>query len=112
MGRVRLGQGGRQLLSPARLAHGRRARVPPARAVPRRTVAAAGRAARSAAAVLRPQPPAARLRHHGLFGSYGAVLAEDSGIAALLLREGCRRARDAGLASFRLKGLGEEPAPT
>jgi len=40
------------------------------------------------------------------------VLAEDSGIAALLLREGCRRARDAGLASFRLKGLGEEPAPT
>jgi len=47
----------------------------------------------------------------GLFGSYGAVLAEDDGIAALLLREACRRARDAGLASFRFKGLGEEPAP-
>ena len=28
----------------------------------------------------------------GLFGSYGAVLAEDDGIAALLLREACRRA--------------------
>jgi hypothetical protein len=46
----------------------------------------------------------------GLFGSYGPVLADDPAIAALLLREACRRARDAGLASFRLKGLGEEPA--
>jgi len=48
----------------------------------------------------------------GLFGSYGPVLAEDAGIAALLLREACRRARDAGLGSLRFKGLGEEPAAT
>lgn len=42
----------------------------------------------------------------GLFGSYGPVLADDPEVAALLLREGCRRARDAGLGSFRLKPLG------
>jgi len=46
----------------------------------------------------------------GLFGAYGRVLAEDAEIGALLIREACRRARDAGLASFRFKGLGEEPA--
>jgi len=46
----------------------------------------------------------------GLFGAYGPVLAEDPEICALLLREACRRARDAGLASFRFKGLGPEPA--
>ena len=46
----------------------------------------------------------------GLFGAYGPVLADDPEIRAVLLREGCRRARDAGLASFRFKGLGEEPA--
>jgi FemAB-related protein (PEP-CTERM system-associated) len=45
----------------------------------------------------------------GLFGAYGKVLAADEEIAALLLREGCRRARAAGFASFRLKGFGEEP---
>src|SRR5258705_8949855 len=46
----------------------------------------------------------------GLFGAYGPVLAEDGEIRALLIREACRRAREAGLASFRFKGLGEEPA--
>ena len=46
----------------------------------------------------------------GLFGAYGPVLAEDDEIRALLIREACRRAREAGLASFRFKGLGEEPA--
>lgn len=45
----------------------------------------------------------------GLFGAYGPVLAEDDEISVLLVREACRRARDAGLASFRLKGLGEQP---
>lgn len=45
----------------------------------------------------------------GLFGAYGPVLAEDPEIAALLMREARRRARDAGLATFRFKGLGEEP---
>jgi FemAB-related protein (PEP-CTERM system-associated) len=48
----------------------------------------------------------------GLFGSYGPVLAEEPSIAAHLLREACRRAQDAGLASFRFKGLGAEPAAT
>src|SRR3954467_12361366 len=46
----------------------------------------------------------------GLFGSYGPVLGDDREMATLLLREACRRARDAGLASFRLKTLGPEPA--
>lgn len=46
----------------------------------------------------------------GLFGSYGRVLADDGEIAALLLREAARRARDAGLASLRFKGLGPERA--
>src|SRR5882724_2732537 len=45
----------------------------------------------------------------GLFGAYGPVLADDFEISGLLLREACRRARDAGLASLRFKGLGEEP---
>ncbi len=45
----------------------------------------------------------------GLFGSYGPVLAEDADIAALLLGEARRRARDAGLSSLRFKGLGAEP---
>jgi FemAB-related protein (PEP-CTERM system-associated) len=45
----------------------------------------------------------------GLFGAYGPVLADDSEISGLLLREACRRARDAGLASLRFKGLGDEP---
>ncbi len=45
----------------------------------------------------------------GLFGAYGPVLAEDPEIGAWLIREACRRARAAGLASFRLKSLGEEP---
>jgi FemAB-related protein (PEP-CTERM system-associated) len=45
----------------------------------------------------------------GLFGAYGKVLAEDDEIAGLLLREGCRRARAAGLGSFRLKGFGDQP---
>ena len=48
----------------------------------------------------------------GLFGAYGPVLAEDPEIRALLMKEVCRRAREAGLASFRFKGLGEELAPT
>jgi FemAB-related protein (PEP-CTERM system-associated) len=42
----------------------------------------------------------------GLFGAYGRVLADDEEVAALLVREGCRRAEDAGLGSFRLKSLG------
>jgi FemAB-related protein (PEP-CTERM system-associated) len=46
----------------------------------------------------------------GLFGSYGPVLADDPEIASLLLREAVRRAREAGLASFRFKGFGPEPA--
>ena len=46
----------------------------------------------------------------GLFGSYGPLLAEDGEIAGLLLREACRRARDAGLASFHFKALGPGPA--
>ena len=46
----------------------------------------------------------------GLFGAYGPVLADDPDIRGLLIREACRRAREASLASFRLKGLGEEPA--
>src|SRR5882762_683315 len=45
----------------------------------------------------------------GLFGAYGPVLADDFEISGLLLREACRRARDAGLASLRFKGLGDEP---
>jgi FemAB-related protein (PEP-CTERM system-associated) len=45
----------------------------------------------------------------GLFGAYGRVLAENQEINALLIREACRRAREAGLASFRLKSLGDEP---
>jgi len=45
----------------------------------------------------------------GLFGAYGRVLGKDPEIEALLIREACRRARAAGLASFRLKGLGEQP---
>ncbi|HYY51345.1 MAG TPA: GNAT family N-acetyltransferase [Myxococcales bacterium] len=55
-------------------------------------------------------PPLRGYATTGLFGSYGPLLAEDARIAASLLREACRRARDAGLASFRFKGLGEEPA--
>src|SRR5258705_711481 len=45
----------------------------------------------------------------GLFGAYGPVLAEDGEIRALLIREACRRAREAGLAPLRFQGLGEEP---
>src|SRR5436853_308864 len=59
MGCVRRRQGARQLLSPARMAHRRRARLRSAGAVSRGAIAAPGRVARSAAAVLRPQRTAA-----------------------------------------------------
>src|SRR5258705_7512878 len=45
----------------------------------------------------------------GLFGAYGPVLAEDGEIRALLIREACRRAREAGLPPLPLQGVGEEP---
>jgi len=45
----------------------------------------------------------------GLFGAYGPVLADDEEIGRLLIREACRRAAAAGLASLRLKALGAEP---
>jgi len=53
-------------------------------------------------------PPLGGYATTGLFGAYGRVLAADDAIARLLLREGCRRARAAGLASFRLKGFGDD----
>jgi len=46
----------------------------------------------------------------GLFGSYGRVLADDPEIAALLLAQARHLADEVGLASFRFKGLGAEPA--
>ena len=56
------------------------------------------------------RPPLRGYATTGLFGAYGPLLAENTDIAALLLREACRRARDAGLASIHFKGLGPEPA--
>ena len=56
------------------------------------------------------RPPLRGYATTGLFGSYGPVLADDEEIAGLLLGEACRRARDAGLGSFRFKGLGPELA--
>src|SRR4051812_36753278 len=45
----------------------------------------------------------------GLFGAYGRVLAHDDAIGGALVEEACARARRAGLASLRIKALGEGP---
>lgn len=45
----------------------------------------------------------------GLFGAYGRVLADSGEVGRALLEEAADRARRAGLASVRLKALGEEP---
>jgi FemAB-related protein (PEP-CTERM system-associated) len=45
----------------------------------------------------------------GLFGAYGPVLADSEEIGRALVEEACRRAREAGASSVRLKALGAEP---
>ena len=45
----------------------------------------------------------------GLFGAYGRVLAYGERIGSALVQEACARAQRAGLASVRLKAVGEEP---